>query len=258
MGNALHNMLTYIKKSLLPVVFLIPLMVVNQEVNAQSKDSISVVDDVAKQQNFDPSTTESKQTIQTRNVDQSQVEKIRRDNAFWYVNTSPVREEARPPSESFLNKLVRQHWFRNLMWFLMIGSFIAVVIWFLLSSNVKLFKKRSFSTTKSENNTVIENIFEINYSEEIYKAVNAENYRLAIRLMYLQLLKDLSQKEIIQYKQERTNNDYVAQLNGTDYHKSFFHLTRNFEYVWYGQFKIKTEAFKTMQSDFVSFKNKLP
>ena len=254
----MHKSFHHIKKNWRHGIFLVALIIIIHAVNAQFDDTTAVTDTAIKQQNFDSSTSESKQLILTRNVDQAQVEKLRKDDAFWYVNKSPIREEVRLPSESYQNKLGRQQWFRNLMWFLMVGGFIAVLIWFLMSSNVKLFKKRSFSTTKSKNNTVIENIFEINYSEEIYKAVNAENYRLAIRLMYLQLLKDLSQKGIIQYKQERTNNDYVAQLNSTDYHKSFFHLTRNFEYVWYGQFKIKTEAFKTMQSDFVSFKNKLP
>ncbi len=250
-------MLAYIKRKFSRVIFLILLITVFTEVNAQSKDSISVSDDGAKQ-NFDSSTSELKQTISVRKVDAAQVEKLREDDAFWYVNTSPVHEVIKPPSESFLNKLVRQQWFRNLMWFLMIGSFVAVVIWFLVSSNVKLFKKRPVSTTNSENHSIAENIFEIDYNEEIYKAVNKGNYRLAIRLMYLQLLKDLSQKGIIKYKQERTNNDYVAQLSNTSYYKSFFQLTRNFEYVWYGQFEIKSEAFKIMQNSFVSFKNMLP
>ncbi len=171
--------------------------------------------------------------------------------------TITAREEVKPPSESFLNKLTKREWFRNLMWFLMIGGFIAVLVWFLASSNVKLFRKKPVSVSKSEDNIITENIFGINYSGEIYKAINAENYRLAIRLMYLHLLKDLSETGIIQYKQERTNNDYVMQLYSTPYYKSFFQLTRNFEYAWYGQFQIKIEVFKTIQANFASFKKTL-
>lgn len=244
----MNNIYPYIRKCL-HGIFLIIFLITIHGAGAQSQDSTTV-----KQQNFNAISSESKQLVQTRNVNQAQVEKLRRDDAFWYVNTTPIREEAKPPSESFSNKLGRQKWFRNLMWLLMIGGFIAVLVWFLVSGNVKLFRKKRVSVSKPENIIVPENIFDINYSEEIYKAINTENYRLAIRLMYLQLLKDLSQKGIIKYKQERTNNDYVMQLYNTPYYKPFFQLTRHFEYTWYGQFLIIPEAFKTIQADFKSFK----
>ena len=254
----MHKSFHHTKKNWRHGIFLVALIIIIHAVNAQFDDTTAVTDTAIKQQNFDSSTSESKQLILTRNVDQAQVEKLRKDDAFWYVNKSPIREEVRLPSESYQNKLGRQQWFRNLMWFLMVGGFIAVLIWFLMSSNVKLFRKKSTLISKSENNIVTENIFDINYNEEIHKAIKTENYRLAVRLMYLQLLKDLSQRGIIKYKQERTNNDYVMQLYNTPFYKPFFQLTRNFEYAWYGQFEIKREAFKTIQSDFDSFKKILP
>ncbi len=254
----MHKIFPHIKISLQYGIFLIALIIIVPVTSAQLEDTASVTDTVIKQQNFDSSTSGSKQHVATRNVDQAQVEKLRKDDAFWYVNTSPVREEVKPPSESFLNKLTRQKWFRDMMWLLMVGGFITVLIWFLVTSNVKLFRKKSASISKSENNIVAENIFEINFDEEIHKAIHSENYRLSIRLMYLQLLKDLYQKKIIHYKKEKTNNDYVLQLYNTPYYKSFFQLTRNFEFAWYGRFQIKTEAFETIQADFDSFKKILP
>ncbi len=251
-------MLTHIKEKWQHGIFLMAFMVIIHAANAQFSDSVTMTDTIVRQQNFEPPNSESRQLISTRHVDKEEEEKLRKDNAFWYVDTSPAREEVKPPSESFLNKLTKREWFRNLMWFLMIGGFIAVLVWFLASSNVKLFRKKPVSVSKSEDNIITENIFGINYSGEIYKAINAENYRLAIRLMYLHLLKDLSETGIIQYKQERTNNDYVMQLYSTPYYKSFFQLTRNFEYAWYGQFQIKIEVFKTIQANFASFKKTLP
>jgi hypothetical protein len=97
-------------------------MIIVPVASAQLEDTASVTDTVIKQQNFDSSTSGSKQHVATRNVDQAQVEKLRKDDAFWYVNTSPVREEVKPPSESFLNKLTRQKWFRDMMWLLMVGG----------------------------------------------------------------------------------------------------------------------------------------
>ncbi|HVE61934.1 MAG TPA: hypothetical protein VNA26_08945 [Chitinophagaceae bacterium] len=234
-------------------------MLIIYTVGAQFNDTAGNANTIIKPQNFDPVANESKQLVQIRNVDQTQVEKLRKDDAFWYVNTTPVREEAKQPTESFSNKLARKQWFRNLMWSLIIGSFIAVLVWFLVSSNVKLFRKKAVIVDKSKNEDVTsENIFSINYDEEMHKAISTANYRSAIRLMYLQLLKNLSERQIIHYKQEKTNNDYVMQLYNTRYYKTFFQLTRNFEYAWYGQFQIKQEAFKIIESEFASFKQTLP
>src|SRR6185369_2616844 len=93
-----------------------------------------------------------------------------------------------------------------------------------------------------------ENIFDINYQREIEKAVNAKDYRLAVRLMFLRLLKQLSQKKIIEYEQERTNLEYLSELNATGYYNDFFRLTRNYEYVWYGKFDVSRETFGVIKN----------
>ena len=67
-----------------------------------------------------------------------------------------------------------------------------------------------------------EDIFAINYQKEIDKACSKGNYRLAIRLMFLRLLKDLSEKNIIQYTQDKTNFDYLIQLHPTRLLQRFF------------------------------------
>jgi hypothetical protein len=143
------------------------------------------------------------------------------------------------------------------MWFIVTGGFIAIMIWFLLTSNVRLFQKKSSRIPANSNELAVEDIFEINYDNEIAKAIKENDFRLAVRLLYLQLLKDLSNKNIIQYKQDRTNGEYLLQLLGTAYYADFFQLTRSFEYTWYGQFLISKESFYKVQSNFSQFKNKV-
>lgn len=102
-----------------------------------------------------------------------------------------------------------------------------------------------------------EDIFEMNFEKEIQKAVAEKNFRLAVRLLYLRTLRDLSDKNLISYTHEKTNADYLFQLAGTSYYKSFFRLTRDFEYTWYGQFELSQENFSFIQNDFSSFKQQL-
>lgn len=78
---------------------------------------------------------------------------------------------------------------------------------------------------------------------------------MAIRLMYLRLLKNLSERNIIQYKQDRTNLDYLMQLHPTRYYNGFFRITRNYEYSWYGEFPVSNEAYGIIKKEFDNFEN---
>ena len=133
--------------------------------------------------------------------------------------------------------------------------FILGVIFFLVRTNVAGRGRRT--TTTGEEMEEPENIFEINYQREIDKAISEKNYRFAIRLMFLRLLKDLSEKNIIQYKQDRTNFDYLAQVSATRYYPDFFRLTRNYEYTWYGKFDVGQDVFSIIKNDFEKFDHEL-
>jgi hypothetical protein len=182
---------------------------------------------------------------------------MRKDDNFWYVNEAPQKEQPKQPQESVLNKLAKQKWFRNLLWVIVVGGFVAVLIWFIISSDIQLFKRQSPSIIKREEDDLVnQNIFEINYDAEIQKAISNQNFRLAIRLLYLQILKRLAEENIINYKQERTNSDYVLQLFNTSYYKDFARLTRHFDYAWYGQFPVAPASFEIIRNEFASFKQR--
>ena len=101
--------------------------------------------------------------------------------------------------------------FKPCLWFIIIGGFAAFLILYLYNSNVGLFRKSSIIAAE-ESDSETGDIFAINYQREIDKSVASGNYRLAVRLMFLRLLKNLSDKNIIQYKQDNTNLDYLMQL----------------------------------------------
>ena len=102
-----------------------------------------------------------------------------------------------------------------------------------------------------------ENIFEIDYDAQIGKAMAASDFRLAIRLHYLQLLKDLAQNGAIRYSQGLTNSAYVMQLQDKPYGPQFFRITRSFEYAWYGQFPVSAEAYSALENEFSNLRSRL-
>ncbi|AMR30610.1 hypothetical protein A0256_03815 [Mucilaginibacter sp. PAMC 26640] len=149
-------------------------------------------------------------------------------------------------------------WFwRILKYLFIIGGPAALVFLILKLSGINmlgLFRKKAYSPlayTTSE-----ENIHEINFETEIEKAVAAKNYRLAVRLLYLRSLKQLSDNGLINWKIDKTNTDYVSELADEDQRAEFKQLTLQFEYAWYGDFLITGESYKRISQLFGSFKTK--
>jgi hypothetical protein len=103
----------------------------------------------------------------------------------------------------------------------------------------------------------LENIHEINFDSEIEKAIANLNYRLAIRLLYLKCLKQLSDKNLIQWQIDKTNSAYVHELANPQQKQTFGLLTRQFEYVWYGDFTIDKNAFGNINLLFQNFNKQL-
>jgi len=78
-----------------------------------------------------------------------------------------------------------------------------------------------------------------NLPAEMEKARAAQNHRLLLRLMYLHVLQRLDEKKIISYAKDKTNHDYFDELQDHPIKRSFTHLSRLFEYGWYGHYSLK-------------------
>ena len=197
--------------------------------------------------------------VQVRNVSPSQLDSLKASDDFWYANA--VLKKKQPPVQQKGSKeksLLQQRWFTRLLWIIVLSGFLGAVTWYLQSSNVFLFRKRSRKISDEEAmDADTEDIFAVNYTTQIRGAEEAQNYRLAIRLQYLQTLKELAERKLIEYKYGVTNYDYVIALSGSEYAGEFRRLTRNFEYTWYGHFEPSAELYAMMHRDFSSFQKML-
>jgi hypothetical protein len=154
-------------------------------------------------------------------------------------------------SDNFFNSLPVKIFF----WSLAI-IFIAIVLYklFLIGG---LFEKRKDQYKKEP---VKEEPKEFSdyaaYNNYIDEAESKNDFNLATRYLYLQLLKKLSDKELILFIPEKTNNVYVTELSGWNYQYEFSELTRNYEYVWYGKFAIGISYYRQLKKKFLSINNK--
>lgn len=201
----------------------------------------------------------NQEVIARRQVPQKKVDSLKADEDYWYANMVPERKKEAPGKREDRGKtLFQASWFRDLLWLIVLCSFVGVVIWYLYSSNILIFRKKAKPILGEGGEDIsTDDIFGLHYETEIGKAESAKNFRLAVRLWYLRILKELADHHQIDYRHERTNSDYVSQLYNTPYYRDFFRLTRNFEYTWYGQFDLSAEAYEMMRTDFSTFKKGL-
>jgi hypothetical protein len=137
---------------------------------------------------------------------------------------------------------------------------VVVIVFFIIKltgmTNVGLFGKKN-KGERLDYTTMTEDIHSINFDEEIQKAIDEKNFRLAVRLLYLQSLKKLSDNENINWQLNKTNLAYWQELGGTPYQQPFFELTQKFEYNWYGNRAATEEEFGILRQSFNDFNRQL-
>ena len=231
-------------------------------VAAQTQDGVVLDTVVAEAKNLSDETADTTAfavigtpvPVAVRAVPHTLIDSLKAADDFWYANLAPVKKKAQAQGKTADSPgLFRQKWFRNALWIFVLSSFIAVVVWYLVSSNILLFRREAKKINDDPVEETTDDIFAIRFDKEIALAEEAENYRLAVRLWYLRTLKALADKGFIDYKPGRTNHDYVAHLSGGQYYRDFSRLTRNFEYTWYGQFKLSAEAYQMMRNNYSPF-----
>ena len=130
----------------------------------------------------------------------------------------------------------------------MIIFFIAVI----LSILFFLYKKRPELFLREKKNAPLpynieeENIHGIDFNTEIFMALDSGDYRLAIRLLYLQTLRFLSDGKLIEWQIHKTPTEYLYEIKNKEMKPLFFELTNRFLQVRYGNYKASNELYETM------------
>jgi hypothetical protein len=153
-------------------------------------------------------------------------------------------------------------WFNRLINSIFSGKFgenvttpvlILVFIAIVLSTFYFLYKKRPELFFRNKKTTPIpytveeENIHRINFDQEIDSALQCRDYRLAIRLLYLQTLRLFSDKKLIDWQIHKTPTEYLYEITNKDMKPPFRLFTNHFLHVRYGNYQASGELFETMR-----------
>ena len=97
---------------------------------------------------------------------------------------------------------------------------------------------------------VEKNLHLVDFQKLINESIQSGEHRLAIRYYYLLLLKKMSEKQIIHWDAEKTNTDYVYEIQSTQLKKQFEYLSYLYNYMWYGEFEVTLQDFEKAKKAF--------
>jgi hypothetical protein len=208
------------------------------------------------------SNIDTARAVRLRHLDPQKLKGYAADRNFHYDNLAPVEAD-------WWNRFWRWFWqllqdafgngpaghFIGYAALIILVALALFVIIRVLGIDLKIFSGKSKSVEIPYMETE-DNIHGIDFNEEIDKAIALRNFRLAVRLYYLRILKQLSDADQINWEPGKTNQTYISELSDDLSRHTFKNLTNQFEYVWYGDFSIDQQQFDQLRNGFESFKPK--
>jgi hypothetical protein len=91
------------------------------------------------------------------------------------------------------------------------------------------------------------------FNKAISLQISLGNFRNAIRLLHLKVLKELEIREMIQYAKDKTNREYTKEIADAKMRSDFSGLTRIYNAVWYGNYFISGSEFEQYSDRFNQF-----
>ena len=208
-------------------------------------------------------------TLEKQQITEDDLEAYKEDEDFNYTEVVP--------EENILEKIY--NWFQNILrkfWeaifgvgtasgflyfvfsilpYLLLAFLLFLLIRFFLkvnSNNLIAKSRKQGSILFTEEEQIIKNE---DIPALINEAVNQKNYRLAIRYYYLLSLKYLTESESILWQPQKTNEDYINEINKEFLKADFKNITRIYDYVWYGEFTVDAAKFETLKLPFEHLNN---
>lgn len=136
--------------------------------------------------------------------------------------------------------------------------FISLVVYLLIrffKGDFNKFWTKKAKNIEIENFEIEKNIHQVDFPILIQQVTESKNYRLAIRYYYLWLLKKLSAKDIIDWHPEKTNSQYINEIQNDEIKAQFTYLSYVYNNIWYGEFTLSEDDFEKGKNSFLKILN---
>lgn len=193
-----------------------------------------------------------------REFDQIKVDNFKNLDEFNYTTSAS-------DNQNILLRLFRWLWDNTLGYFFNnVDSNVLEIIVYILSLLFIIFIIRQFLKSKisapltsnaSFNKPMDylvkdDKISGIDFNQYLREALQNNDFKVAVRILYLMLLKNLDDSKKIIWHPGKTNHQYQNEIKEADLRNDFSKLTWIYECVWYGGFNIDKRNFNTVHKKF--------
>ncbi len=199
------------------------------------------------QRNFDSSLVEkyaSDRDLQyERNINKSFFQRLKEIISVWLdrIFGNPDTSNINNLTERILNLL--------LVLIFLAATYIAVRL--LMNHRGRWFFEKKNESVSIDFSNVEQHIHEANFELLLHEAEQNGDTRQAIRLLYLWLLKVFTDKNFIQWNLDKTNVDYLAEIDDKLLKEQFNYLSYLYNYIWYGGFSINDSEYEDARELFL-------
>lgn len=205
--------------------------------------------------------------VQTIQIDKTMLDDFKDDNDYAY--------RPRDIKKNFVEKFfdwLSQKWDEFIDWIFgeqELGEFMEILIrvlpYMLIALGLfviirLLYKYDVFKTAKSKPQQLSiqlsddEKIVKSNNIDDYLKqAIQEKDFRMAVRYLYLNVLRQLEIKQYIRYTKDKTNNDYINEVEKTPLGNEFKRLTYYYDFIWYGEYPINETFYFKLENEFNDF-----
>ncbi len=140
------------------------------------------------------------------------------------------------------------------------GVIIAIVILLLyfVVKNIKVGPRIRKPGITPFTNESPEDIHDLDIQGMLKTALNEGNLKMAVRLYYLLLLRNLDGAGLIRWEKDKTNRDYLSELFSSEtYYDDVRKLTLKYEEVWYGDHHFPDETLRSLINRFETLQGRI-
>lgn len=205
----------------------------------------------------DPAAVYDSLGTEVRSLPEKERDELFSSREYVYDKTGPVSRSLWDKFKEWLSEHIDDLFetkgmnigLRVLEYALIIAAIVIIVL-LLLKNNIRSLFYGKSAEADLEFSDLKENIHLIDFEALIAESLANKDFRKAIRLHFLRTLKDLSDRELIKWKIDKTNHDYSMELSNSKYSSRFNELALLYDHVWYGDFKINEEKYNLLSKKF--------
>lgn len=141
----------------------------------------------------------------------------------------------------------------NLIAYILLGGLIVTAIFFLVKyamSAKDTIKIKSVNDMHFYDTGQLDDVRDIDLDKLLREALSQNDYRAAVRIYYLKLLKHLDTTGYIAWKKDKTNMEYATELSAAAFVRDFRRLMTAYEIIWYGERTPTADEFKKIELSF--------